>query len=211
MPVTLEWPTGTDVQIRPAVIALAAGAGLSSGAALAISIIADRPLWLASTFVFFPGLVAFAGMSVIAGRSRQELFLERLRAGLISGALATACYDISRWVVEAPGLVNSDTFRAIAIFGTGLTGFPPDTAPAIAAGWAFHICNGLGFAVAYMFVAAGRRWPWGVAYALALESAMVALYPGWLGFSLTTEFLSVSILGHLAYGTVLGVAAERQR
>ena len=58
-------------------------------------------------------------------------------------------------------------------------------------------------------VAAGRRWWWAVAYALVLESFMIMLYPGWLGFSMNGEFLTVSITAHLTFGAVLGVLAAR--
>ena len=41
-----------------------------------------------------------------------------------------------------------------------------------------------------------------------LETLMVSLYPKGLGVTFSQEFVGVSILGHAAYGSVLGVAAR---
>ena len=179
--------------LRPAVAAIAAACALSSGAALAAAIVLDRPLWLASSFVFVPGFVAFVALTVTVRRDEQELFLLRLKAGLVAGALATLAYDGIRWIIERLDLVSVNSFQAIRIFGAGLTGAGATGNAALAAGWAFHAINGFGFGLAYVFVAAGRRWGWAVAYALVLESFMIMLYPGWLGFSMSGEFLTVSI------------------
>lgn len=199
-----------DAPAVPAVVRWIAAAGAaSSGAALVAAILTDRPLWLASTFVFVPGLLATVAAVVWARGRQAELFLERVRRGVVAGVVGTAAYDVVRGAVELAGLATSNTFRAITIFGSGLTGRPPSHAASVAAGWAFHACNGVGFAIAYLLLAAGRPVLAGVAFGLALETAMVLLYPGWLGFTLTAEFLSVSILGHVAYGAVLGVAGRR--
>ena len=199
----------SEPPLRPAVVAVTAFASLSSGAALVLAIVSDAPLSLTSVFVAVPGFVALVALSVWARREQQAVFLTRLRGGLAAGVLATAAYDVSRWAVEALNLVSVNTFQAIRIFGFGLTGRPIDDGRAIAAGWAFHVVNGVGFALAYFFVAAGRRWWIGLIYALGLEAWMIALYPGWLGFSMNGEFLSVSMFGHVAYGAVLGTLASR--
>jgi hypothetical protein len=188
---------------------VAAAAGLSSGAALVIAILTSRPLWATSVFIVVPGLVAFVALSVTVRRDEQQLFLTRLRVGLLAGLLATIAYDVSRWAVEVTNLTQTNSFVAIRAFGFGLTGRPRNDGIAMAAGWAFHYVNGVGFAVAYLFVAARRRWWWAIGYALVLESFLVTLYPGWLNLQLSSEFLSVSIGGHVAYGTVLGLMARR--
>ncbi len=193
----------------PRVVAVAAAGAASSGGALVVAILTDRPLWLASTFVFVPGLVSLVAVTVLQRRNQQQLFLLRLRRGLLVGAAATIAYDVVRWSIEAANLTSTNSFLAIRAFGIGLTSRPYDDPLSILAGWTFHVTNGLGFALAYSFVAAGRRWWWGVLYALVLETFMIALYPGWLGFTLSGEFLSVSMLGHVAYGAVLGTAMER--
>ena len=197
------------IGLRPVVVAIAAAGSASSGAALVVAIVLDRPLWLASTFIFVPGFVAFVALTVTLRRDEQELFLIRLKYGALAGAAATIAYDTIRWTIERLDLTSTNSFQAIRIFGAGLTGGGATGNGALAAGWAFHTVNGVGFALAYVFLAAGRRWLWAVAYALVLEAFMLMLYPGWLGFSMNGEFLSVSITGHLAYGAVLGVLSAR--
>jgi hypothetical protein len=206
---TSRAPAATDKRLNPRVAWWGAVSAGSSGIALAISILTRRPLWLAVSFIAVPGFIALTAMSVLIRGRQQELFLTRVRRGLVAGVAATAAYDVTRALVEIPGLASTNTFRAIPVFGTGLTGQPPTEPLALVAGWGFHIFNGLGFALAYTLVWAGRPWPWAVAYALGLEAAMIILYPSWLGMSLTAEFLSVSILGHVAFGAVLGVIARR--
>jgi hypothetical protein len=197
--------------LDPWVVAITVAASLSSGGALVLAILSDAALSLTSVFVAVPGFIALVGLTVWARRDQQTLFLARLRSGAIAGVLATAAYDIVRWAVEAANLVSINSFQAIRIFGVGLTGRPLDDGRSIAAGWTFHAVNGIGFALAYFFLAAGRRWWLGVGYALILEVWMISLYPGWLGFSMNGEFFSVSMLGHVAYGAVLGRLAERAR
>lgn len=195
--------------LRPAVAWIAASCALSSGVALVISILTDRPLWLTSTFVFLPGFVGLVALTVMARRDEQDLFLTRLWIGVVAGVLATLAYDVVRWAIEAADLTSTHSFLAIRAFGAGLTDTAASTWQSGVAGWAFHAANGIGFAVAYVMVAAGRRWWWAVLYALVLEAFMISLYPGWLGLTLSGEFFSVSITGHVAYGVVLGVIAQR--
>jgi hypothetical protein len=196
-------------RLRRSVTVIAAGASLSSGAALVAAILLGRPLWLATTFIAGPGMVGLIGLSVVARRQQHDLFVVRLKRGLLGGAAATAAYDLVRWLIEALHLTSTNSFVAIPVFGSGLTGRPTTSTTALVAGWAFHISNGLGFSIAYHFVAAGRPMRWAIGYALVLEAFMIWLYPGWLGLSAGTEFLSVSIAGHVAYGAVLGVSVRR--
>lgn len=196
-------------RLDPKVVAVAAVAGLSSGIALVVAILSDRPLWATSVFFMVPAFVTFVAVSVTIRRDEQALFLGRLRAGLLAGVLALMAYDASRWLVEAVNLSPTNSFQAIRIFGTGLTARPPGDRASLIAGWAFHVTNGLGFSLTYLFLAAGRKWWVGIGYALVLEAFLIGLYPGWLGLTLTKEFVSVSIMGHVAFGSVLGAIASR--
>jgi hypothetical protein len=202
------WKDGS-APLAPAVLWIAAGCGVASGGALVVAILTDRPLWLSATFILVPAFVCFVALTTIARRHQQQLFLIRLEAGAIGGLVATLAYDVSRWAVEVTDLASTNSFVAMPHFGAGLTGLTIHDGAAIATGWVFHFVNGVGFGIAYMMVMAGRRWYWAVLYGLGLEVFMVALYPQWLGVTLSREFLSVSIGGHIAYGAVLGIVAER--
>lgn len=202
----------TDVPappIRPAIKWTAAAAGLTSGAALVASIVTGGDLWLWCTFIVVPGFIALVATTVMARREQQTVFLARLKAGAVAGVAGTFAYDVTRWIVETLDWSPTNSFAAMPAFGSGLTTLPLDHGLAVAAGWVFHAVNGIGFAIAYVMVAAGRRWPWAVLYALVLEAFMVGLYPGWIGVELSKEFLSVSVMGHVFYGLVLGLVAER--
>lgn len=198
-----------DAGLQRGVVIAGAVAGLSSGAALVAAIGSGRPLWATSVFIMVPALVAFVACTVTIRRDQQDLFLARLRAGLLAGLLGTVAYDVSRWSVEVTHLTSTHSFVAIRAFGYGLTGRPPSDNVALAAGWVFHLVNGLGFALAYIFVAAGRAWWLAIGYALVLEAFLIGFYPGWIGLTVTAEFLSVSIMGHIAYGAVVGRIASR--
>ena len=76
-------------------------------------------------------------------------------------------------------------------------------------GSAFHFCNGLAFAVAYSYWFAPKGPLAGIAFAMVLEAFMLGLYPGWLKIAEYAPFLTMSLIGHLVYGAVLGVLARR--
>ena len=69
--------------------------------------------------------------------------------------------------------------------------------------------NGLAFAVAYSYWFAAKGAVTGIAFAMMLEAFMLGLYPGWLRIADYAPFLTMSLIGHLVYGTVLGVLARR--
>jgi len=198
-----------EVPLSPATVIVAAVCALSSGIALVVAIVADLNLSLACSFILVPAFIAFLAVTVIVRRHEQTLFFVRLKAGLVAGVLGTIAYDGLRFAVENAGLSSANSFRAIRVFGMSLTAQSIDAPGAIAAGWTFHVVNGVGFAVAYVMVMAGKRVYWGLLYAMALETAMVTLYPGWLQMTPSAEFLTLSVLGHVAYGAVVGAIGER--
>lgn len=66
----------------------------------------------------------------------------------------------------------------------------------------------MAFGCAYTVWFGHRRWPWGIAFALGLEAFMLAIYPGWLDLRTLQEFTTMSVLGHLVYGSVLGLGTS---
>jgi hypothetical protein len=60
------------------------------------------------------------------------------------------------------------------------------------------------FAVAYTILFGTAGWWAGILWALGLEALMLSIYPGWLHPKAFGEFVSVSMLGHVAYGAVIG-------
>lgn len=181
---------------------------LTTGAALVAHII---------TGIMLIGLAAL-GLSVACvvstliwrrstGRDRTAL-RRYLRVGMIAGLLATGAYDLSRYVlIEVLGFTFSP-FDIFSLFGQALLGAHRTGLLVTAAGVSFHLANGVGFAIAYTVWFGRRGLVAGIAWALALELLMVTFYPGWLGLKALDEFLQVSIVGHLAYGSALGSLAR---
>lgn len=64
------------------------------------------------------------------------------------------------------------------------------------------------FAIAYTVWFGDRGWRAGVAFAAGLEACMLAVYPGWLDVASLRELTQMTVLGHLAYGVVLGSTAR---
>ncbi len=177
---------------------------LASGAALLVHVLAHVSLGLA--------LGAGAIILLIAGSFvwwqmppvyRREV-AARVRIGIVAGLLATASYDLIRWITVT---VFHDTFWPFDIFGvfgraiagTGLNPFLLTTI-----GITYHYLNGMCFASAYAILFANRSWWIGILWALGLETLMLAIYPGWLHIQAMQEFVSVSMIGHVTYGAVLG-------
>ena len=171
------------------------------------SILARLPLW--STVALTVPLTASAWIvtvHLLAPPFRLRLRV-RTRVGLASGALATPAYDIVRYGLVALASWSISPFAALPLFGRGLLGEGAPTAAAWAAGFAFHFANGCGFATGYTLLTRRPSIPTGIAFALGLESLMLLLYPHFLDIRSFGEFLTMSIVGHVAYGTVLGWSA----
>lgn len=184
-------------------------AALGSGGALVLSLLTGAPLWLG--LLGAVGAAAFLGAfrwSHASDRERAEL-AARLRAGAIAGVLATVAYDIVRWALVVVGRMELSPFGAFPLFGELLVGSAPAGVHLLLGGL-YHLVNGLAFAVSYCLLVGGRGWQAGVLWGLGLEAAMLAVYPGWLDLdAVLGEFVSMSFLGHVAYGAVLGRVSAR--
>ncbi len=182
---------------------------LATGAGLVIYILSGISLPLGIALVAAGGvLLAIAAWRRSSGQSRDAL-RDAFRAGVISGVLATLAYDVTRvLLVKVVGFAfwPFDTFSR---FGQALLGTASQGPWVTTAGTTFHLVNGIGFAVAYTMCFGRRGILAGIAWAFMLELAMVSLYPGWLGLKALDEFLSISIVGHLAYGSVLSLVSQR--
>jgi hypothetical protein len=179
---------------------------LVTGAGLVVHLLVGLPLWL----TVFGGIGLAAGVLLyLAGTGHGAVLAPRLRAGLLSGAAATTAYDVSRWLFVKLTHSSVGAFAAWPLFGAGLVGGGSPAWARWTAGAAYHAANGLLFGVAFT-VWLGERGPlWGIAFAMVLEAFMLGLYPGWLHIRAYGEFAQVSMLGHVAYGTVLGLLARR--
>lgn len=181
---------------------------LASGVALLVYIISGVSLLAALALTMAIVLLVGRMLGRRTGNAIRASLNKALLAGAISGTLATLAYDLFRYLlIEVVGFTYWP-FDIFSIFGQALVGAGYSGPWVAAAGFGYHVLNGVGFGTAYA-VWFGRRGVWaGIAWALVLEGLMVSVYPGWLDLKALDEFLQVSALGHLVYGAVLGYTAR---
>lgn len=183
----------------------------ASGAALIAAVVTGVPLSVTLA------LVGSAAIFIVAARwSRLDpveagVLRRRIGTGVIAGLAATAAYDVSRSLLVLLGSLPLTPFETFRIFGQLIVGEGQQPELTLAVGTAYHVLNGVAFAVAYCIVLGGRNWRWGIAWGLGLEAAMLTVYPGWLRLDdVLVEFTTMSFVGHLSYGIVLGIVSQRR-
>ncbi len=185
-------------------------AALFSGAALVASIVTGISLALTLASLAAVALLTVAYEWAVAGSDNRVLIRKQLVIGALAGVVATAAYDLMRLSLTRSGLLTINPFETFGIFGKLILGSGTSESLALAVGASYHLLNGVAFAVAYCFLLGGRNWKYGILWATGLEAAMLTVYPGWLDLeAVMKEFVTVSVLGHLAYGTALGIISQR--
>jgi hypothetical protein len=186
-------------------VVLGVGA-LFSGAALLTTIVTHAPLSLTLAILF--AFVSGVGYWRLRGLTPDQRRVVRQRAatGLLGGVLGVLAYDLTRLAVVTLFNFQIHPFDTFPIFGQLIIG--GDKGPAQwVVGTGYHYLNGVMFAVGLCILLPGRNWLFGVAWALGLEAFTLTFYPGWLHMSdiVLQEFTVVSMTGHLAYGTTIGL------
>jgi hypothetical protein len=198
-----EGPSATRTRFALAALAV------SSAAAVAVYIVARISLAAAVVVLVVPaGASWWWTWRRLPAAGRAEL-LRRCRAGVAAGIAATAAYDLARWALVEAFSLSLDPWITIRLFGRLLVGDDRPAALTLPVGIAFHVVNGIGLAVGFAVLFGGRTWRAGVAYAVALEVVMVALYPSWLDIRKMDEFVTVTFLAHVAYGATLADVSRR--
>lgn len=188
---------------------------LASGAALLGTILLGLSLPLGLLLTVSVGAVA----ATLAVRSVSEMSRRRIDAcvatGALTGVIGLVVYDSTKALLSFADPSPFDPFGATATFGALLIGTDAPGWALQTAGIAFHITNGIAFAVAYTtlfarFGATSRRRALlqGIAWGVFLESFQLTLYPGWLDIRAYAEFATISAGAHLLYGAVLGFGSR---
>ncbi|MDZ4403181.1 DUF6789 family protein [Prosthecobacter sp.] len=189
---------------------LAVGVITASLSGVALLLHAFAGVHLAFTVIVMTPLTVVLLAAMIAGRRIQgrEVFLQRVWGGAFAGLMGLIAYDVIRWLIMLSGMVPFNPFRAIEVFGLLILKSDVDTPLTKTVGWLFHTWNGLTFAIMFT-LAFGRGKIWqAVVWSLVLEAAMIVTYPSMLRVKLDWPFLSISIIGHIAYGLALGYTAR---
>lgn len=184
-------------------------AGSAGGVGVVVYVLAGISLRAAAASVLMiGGVVAAVTLGALPGPGRRAAVI-RIRQGAIAGLIATVTYDSVR--IALASRLGIAPFEVWAVFGELLVGESAPRPMVLAAGTAYHVANGLGFAIAFSVLVKRPTWWKGLVFALALEAAMALLYPSWLRIQQLAEFYTVSLAGHVAYGSVLGAAVARMR
>ena len=136
-------------------------------------------------------------------------FINGLWVGLWVGGIATVAYDGIRFLVERGHLFGYNGLVPILMYGSWITGRPTSSVAAKVAGWAYHYWNGITFAIIYTLGVGKRHWLFGIAYAMVLECCLLGLFPLFVPVTRKFDFVALSMIGHIAYGAVLGVLAQK--
>lgn len=191
-------------------IAIAGLAFLSSGAALLVYILFRASLGIALGCAFAFIFLLLAWRFYVMNELHRAAFIRQLGKGVLIGLLATAAYDLSRLAIVKLFALHLWPFEAFIFFGYAIAGENITHGTAVIIGTLYHITNGIFFSVSYCLLLGGKRWFYGVLWALGLEVLMFSIYPTWLDLSaVMKEFTFVSVSGHLAYGAVLGFMAKK--
>lgn len=164
------------------------------------------------TFISLPSSLALVGFQSWANRRPWKWLAQRIWAGCWIGLLGTVAYDATRAMLVASGIYHFQPFRVIVLLGVLITGEPDTADLAVAAGWIYHFWNGVNFSVMYVLAVGRGWWPLGLVWAMALELLMLATYPELFNIpAWDVGFIVTSMIGHIAYGLVLGHLAQRRR
>lgn len=122
----------------------------------------------------------------------------RLAGGLWAGCVATLAYDVVRVPLVHAGL---PVFKAISYFGTVLAGEPAPSLASEAAGWAYHLSNGVSFGLMYAAIIPSPGLVSAVAWGLVLEAVMLLTpYAEVFGYQRDAKFMAITIGAHAVYG-----------
>jgi len=180
-----------------------------SGVALLLHAAGLLPLYFLVDVLGTPSLILLVAIGVYARRIDEPVLTNRLAIGAAAGIFATAAYDLARLLLRVSGLIGFDPFLTHPIFGSLITGAPLTSPVALTAGWAYHLWNGVGFAVMYTLMAGPAHLFYALGWALFLEIAWLTALPSALNFTLRPDLIAVSLIGHTFYGLTLGVLARR--
>lgn len=181
----------------------------TSIAALFLYMLRILPMYFFIDSITAPSTILLLIIGVYSHHVNERVFLNRLAVGCGVGLLATVAYDVIRLPLWVSGLIHFNPFFTNQLFGEIITGSPANSLTSIVVGWGYHYWNGFGFGVIYTLIAGSAKWYHGIIWALILEIGWLLALPGALHFRLGWDFVAVSLIGHTAYGMVLGTLSQK--
>lgn len=161
--------------------------------------------------VSMPGQVLLIVLAVLAVRRKSLAgFRELLLAGTLGGLVGTFGYDLFRLPFV---LLGMRVLAPIDSYGLLAAGAAESSAWTGLLGWTYHFANGIGFGIAWVMLAPGRHWRWGVAWAMVLETATVVtpfatLYALRGAGGTNWRAIAIAYAAHVPFGWAVGRAAQ---
>lgn len=154
-----------------------------------------------------PAIVAlFAIGAFVARNGRYPRLRSAMIAGMIGGLVGTIGYDLFRIPFAALGL---RLFSPIESYGVLILGAETSSGWTDLAGWTYHFSNGIGFGIFYAAVALGRRWWWGLLWAMVLETATILTpFASTYAIAGKWDLIAIAYAAHVAYGVPLGLIVQ---
>jgi hypothetical protein len=180
-----------------------------SGLSLVAHVLGVLPMPYFLEVFGIPSWLVLLALAAWGKKIDDRKFTSRLWVGLWVGLVATIAYDGVRFLVERGHLFGYNGFVPILMFGSWITGRPTSSLAAKLAGWSYHYWNGITFAIIYTLGLGKRHWLYGIGYAMLLECCMLGLFPLFVPVTRKLDFIAVSMIGHVAYGAVLGILGQR--
>ena len=186
------------------------GLPLAGGAGLVLHILAATALPLGIAGLAVLGAAVWLTVTLrLRPEARRGLY-QRARVGIAAGFAGTIAYDLARYGVTALFSLSFQPFHVFNVFGELFIGAGHREVTLFGVGFLYHLSNGTLFGVVYTLMIREPTWRTGALWGVALELCMAALYPSWLRIQMLAEFLEVSAIGHVVYGSVLGLVASRR-
>lgn len=160
--------------------------------------------------ILIPSMVILGFVTIMAFRCCSQLG-KAIITGALAGFVATIGLDVVRLSGVSIGLMP---VSLPPIFGSMLTGLPPETSTAVTVGYIYHFLNGITFGIIYAVIFGRIKWFVGVGYGLFIELGMMVSPPtvmmaGFFGLKMGYGILVVSLIAHIVFGAVLGLLVQR--
>jgi len=147
----------------------------------------------------------------------QQESRSRFIAAIVAGLVGTVAFNMVMYIDVALTGIPLDLTRVLGSFIVGKNG------PMDAAGNIFHFAIGIGLAIiySYVFLPISKKvtkqihWYYGIIYAImiAVGPIFLGLFPalgtGIAGIGISPLVGPMTIVRHIAYGTVIGIMTRR--
>ena len=164
--------------------------------------------------LLLPAFLLLSTVLIFAWRRQLSLLTNCLLAGAGAGFMATVGLEVVREIGFRLGGMPGELPQLMGVLLLDRFSLGP-TLLSILAGWGYHFLNGASFGVIFTLLFSRVSWWYGLIYGVLIgivfmaSPAVVALGVGRFGVEFGWGFSFTVTLAHLAFGTILGLLAQR--